>query len=362
MDADRERFRQQRLRTFYPKTDTVLPDDVLRAGVRPGDVPDRLAADLCRRHLGVEPLSAVALDGQGTFHHLTRVTLADGRRVVVRVHARAEHARDLALGVDAWAMARLRQAGLPWLPVYRVDVSRRDHSFEYEILGEAEGTELAAFYPDEPRLSILLGRLGRFLGRLHEISLPGYGWIDVDPDAVDPATAPARGVFDSWPAFVATNLDAHVEGCVRIGVLEAQEGRRIVASFAERAGLFEIPTGALLHGDLSGRNVFTDGAEITAVIDWEDCLAGDPVFDLAFWATFHQESRYPALLDGYASVRPLPADFHDRFWLYYLRVALSKTLLRHRFGYPDRQPGFPPASRRIHIALARLDGASAPSA
>src|SRR5262249_51720235 len=149
----------------------------------------------------------------------------------------------------------------------------------------------------------------------------------------------------------------------RIGAISPAERRRIERHFEDADGLLDGVEPVLLHGDLSGRNIFTDGVAITAVIDWEDCLAGDPVFDLAFWATFHQDERHGALLDGYASVRPLPADFDARFWLYYLRVALSKTVQRHRFGYPDRVPGFPPASHRIGKALARLDlsvGARAP--
>src|SRR5207253_1741030 len=80
----------------------------------------------------------------------------------------------------------------------------------------------------------------------------------------------------------------------------------------------------------------------------------DPVFDVAFWATFHPDRRHGAFLDGYRSVRDLPADFERRFRLYYPRVALSKTVLRHRLGLADR-PGRPPASLRIQRALERLE-------
>jgi len=110
----------------------------------------------------------------------------------------------------------------------------------------------------------------------------------------------------------------------------------------------------LLHGDLGSHNVFTDGRDVTAVIDWEDALSGDPVFDIAFWATFHPDRRHAAFLDGYRAVRALPADFEWRFWLYYLRVALAKTVLRHRLGITDR-PGRLPASRRIQKGLERVE-------
>jgi len=43
----------------------------------------------------------------------------------------------------------------------------------------------------------------------------------------------------------------------------------------------------------------------------------------------------------------------ERFWTYFLRVALAKTVVRHNLGLRDR-PGRPPASRRIQLALDRL--------
>lgn len=358
MDADLKRFRRQRLGTFYPKTDSELPDEVLKSGAGSARISAEVIADLCRKSLRIEPASVTPLKNQGTFHHLTRVVLADGRRVVVRVNALGGRVRDLALGVDAWAMGRLRDRGLPWLPVYRVDVTLRDAPFEYEILAEADGNELAAYYDDGPRLRRLLGKIGAFLARVHQIPVEGFGWIDVDPGAADPAAANGRGLFGSWRDYVLTNLDAHLNVCARIGAITPEERGRIETLFDAMDGLLDGVEPSVLHGDLSGRNIFSDGESVTAVIDWEDCLAGDPVFDLAFWATFHQEERYPALLEGYGAVRPLPADFEARFWLYFLRVALSKTVQRHRFGYPDRLPGLPPASHRIQKAVARLEVAT----
>lgn len=354
MDAEIDRFRQQRLRTFYPKTDTSLDDASLKAPTTsPADTST--IASLCRQVFGVEPLSLAPIDPPGTFHHLTRVGLADGRRVIVRVNARYREQADLALGVNAWAMARLGEHGLPSLAVHNVDISRRDVPFEYEILDEAPGCELTEYNADTVRLPLLLGRLGSLLARIHRIEVPGFGWVDIDPRAADPTAQPGQGLFDSWRDYLTTNLDAHVDRCRQIEVIDRFEARRILTILTTGFDSLEKSPSVLLHGDLSSRNIFTDGASITALIDWEDCLAGDPVFDLAFWATFQPEDRYPHLLGAYAAETALPADFDRRFWLYFLRISLSKTVQRHRFGYPDRVPGRPPASQRIHRSLARLE-------
>lgn len=91
------------------------------------------------------------------------------------------------------------------------------------------------------------------------------------------------------------------------------------------------------------------------MIDWEDSLCGDPIFDVAYWGTFCRDEMRAEFLRGYETVQILPEDFERRYWLYYLRVAISKTVHRHLFGVKDR-PGRAPASRRIQKALSRLAG------
>jgi aminoglycoside phosphotransferase (APT) family kinase protein len=352
-----EAFRRRRRSVFYPKTDTPLDDDRLRSlrheGAGPVD-PD-LVSEACRRTLGEEPLAVRALADQGTFHRLFRVVLPGERAVIVRVNALGETVRDFPLLTDRWAMGRLRSAGLPSLRVHAVDLSRRSVPFDYEILEEARGVSLRAHDHDEAEIRPRLRELGRLVARIHAIGVPGFGWID--PGPLLAGGEEAIGLFDTWREYVLLNLPGHVAACVAIGAIGRDEARRINAAFAAADGLLDGVEPRLLHGDLGNHNVFVEGPAITALIDWEDCLAGDPAFDVAFWGTFHPDARREAFLDGYRSEGSLPPDFERRYWLYYLRIALSKTVHRHRFGYADR-PGRPPASERIRRALARAEASS----
>jgi aminoglycoside phosphotransferase (APT) family kinase protein len=159
-----------------------------------------------------------------------------------------------------------------------------------------------------------------------------------------------------WRDYLTRRLDDHLRVCGDIGAVSLDESRRITALFHEASWLNSVEP-RLLHGDLGSHNVFTDGATITALIDWEDCLSGDPLFDVAFWATFHPDRRHQAFLNGYQTVQPLPSDWERRFWLYYLRVSLSKTVLRHRLNVRDR-PDRPAASLRIQKGLEQVEQAN----
>jgi fructosamine-3-kinase len=198
--------------------------------------------------------------------------------------------------------------------------------------------------------------LGRFVGRLHRIRTHGFGFFDIRPlvEGKDPSRV--WGACPTWRHYVLCRLEAHVERCAQIGAVSRGEARRIFTAFAAADELLDDVSPCLLHGDLGSHNVFVEDGAVTALIDWEDCLSGDPAFDVAFWATFHPDRRHRAFLDGYRLERELPDDFERRFWLYYLRVALSKTVLRHRLGLVDL-PGREPAARRIQKGLERFETA-----
>jgi aminoglycoside phosphotransferase (APT) family kinase protein len=355
--AELESFRLRRRSIFYPKTDAPLPDALLRSLRESGPpVPPADVADLCRLLLGEGPASCRPLDQQGTFHALYRVALKRGGALIVRVNALGRLGRDFPLHLDRWAMGRLRSAGLPALRVLAVDTTRRLAPFDFEVMEEARGGSLRDFDHDESRIRPLLRELGRLVAQVHAIGAEGFGWIDVAPLVLDGPDAPAAGIFDAWRDYVRLNLDEHIGACVASGAISPDEARRVAGAFDAHDALLVGVEPALLHGDLGNHNVFTDGRSATALIDWEDCLAGDPAFDVAFWGTFHPDDRRDSFLEGYRSARALPDDFERRYWLYYLRIALSKTVHRHRFGYADR-PGRPPASGRIKKALEALERA-----
>jgi Ser/Thr protein kinase RdoA (MazF antagonist) len=257
------------------------------------------------------------------------------------------------------------------LEVYEVDVSRARLPFDFEILEEAPGRPLGDFEwragrtndSVEAEIRPLLFELGRFLGRLHRIKTHGYGPVDVRSLASGACECPgssqaiASGILETWQEYVFLRLDDHVKKCLDLGAISRAEAGQISKLVELVLGSMPDMQPVLLHGDLGNHNVFSDGKTVTAVIDWEDCLCGDPVFDIAFWATFHPEERHRFFLDGYQTERRLPEDFARRFWMYYLRIALSKTVLRDRFGLKDRM-GRPPASRRIQQGLAALSRAA----
>ncbi|MEU5162424.1 phosphotransferase [Streptomyces sp. NPDC020875] len=121
---------------------------------------------------------------------------------------------------------------------------------------------------------------GAAVRRLHEAPLP-----------------PWPGRRRRSPEELAVELDHECELLVTKGILPADlvTRNRRVAEAAIRPW-----TPVFAHGDLQIEHVFTDGDEVTGVIDWSEAGPGDALFDLATLTVGHQE-HLADLLVGYGA-------------------------------------------------------------
>ena len=350
-----EAFCRARSRVFYQKTDVGDCVDLWRVRRRREATATAipLVSDLCERFFGKLPAQVTDFANSGTFHSVYRITIPGDDIYICRISLVSERPAFEFLN-DAWADEVLSRKPAPAVPVSLIDLTRDLCPFDYEILGAAKGRSLKSIEDEATQFTPphLLRDLGRVAALVHEVETEGFGLLDVRPIS-EGSIESGKGLLQSWREYVWLNLEVHVQACVGIGAVTAAEAAKVMSTFKAAADILDLAPSRLLHGDLGAHNVFSDGERVTALIDWEDALCGDPVFDIAYWGTFGRDSMREYFLEGYQSTRALPADFERRYWLYFLRIALSKTVHRHHFGYADR-PGRPSASLRIQKALERL--------
>jgi len=150
----------------------------------------------------------------------------------------------------------------------------------------------------KPPVLALAAVPGTALGRLGEPSTASAAaWVA--------AGAVVRTLHDAplppWPGRdldeLASRLDGECEWLVTNGVLPADlvTHNRAVAEAALRAW-----TPVFTHGDLQVDHVFTDGSEITGVLDWSEAQPGDALYDLASLTIGHEE-RLDDVVAGYGT-------------------------------------------------------------
>lgn len=123
----------------------------------------------------------------------------------------------------------------------------------------------------------LTAEAGRYLGQAHEeLPMDGYGWIGGSEDGL---TIEESG---TWRDFYGDFIEGHID---RIEGGPLDRGDIIERARAVTAGTLEEvpeePYSAVCHRDYRPGNLLADGAEITAVLDWDNAFAGDPRYDVA---------------------------------------------------------------------------------
>jgi aminoglycoside phosphotransferase (APT) family kinase protein len=341
--------REERRGIFFLKADVQLPDAALKGlaargaallAERNAAVAALLAADATE----VQPLAA------GTFHVVHARLGADP--VVVRSPIPGIFAADRTLAVEREVRRWLGPAG-DLVPATRCIAYAADGApFDHAILSYVGAPTLRDAGDDLlDRQPSLLAGIGRALSAVHAVPGTGAGLLALGRDG---AAAP-EGVQDDWAAYLRLHLQSHVDRCEAAGLVDAPLAARIAVQFARLESDVAGRPMRLLHGDPGNHNIAVDPVtgRVVALLDWEDALVGDPLFDAALWASFHPPRRHAPMLAAYAQV-PVSAAERRLLALYFLRIALAKTVHRIRFGVADR-PGYTPGHHRITQGVEMLE-------
>lgn len=324
--------------------------------------PELAAAvhDLVTRVAGAAPLALS--DGGGQGNHLTYLAaLPDGRRLFVRIEDGPE--ADDYLAVEFVVMARVRALGVPTPHLLAADASRSEVPFAWQVMEHVPHPDLNRhFKAGTLDVAAVAAQIGGLIATWQAVPVAGFGPFAAD---VAVATGELRGLHARYADYHHTRLAAHLGFLVERGFLPAGREAEIAAEIDRAGPLLELERGCLVHKDTALWNLLGTERAVRAVIDWDDCVAGDPLDDLALLACFHDGAFLRAAFAGYTAVRPLPADHRGRFWLHLLRNMIFKAVIRVGAGYFDHDSRFfligaggNGASLRAQT-LARLDAALA---
>lgn len=278
-ELERERLQQERLVA-------ALED----AGVRWGQVA------------GCEPLSG------GTFGAVFGVRTTDGERIVVKLAPSSdrpvlEYERGI-LGTEAWYLRTARErTGVPVATVLAVSAQDGNRPGDHLVTSYCPGKpwnelqqEVGAGDRDHLRRE-----LGGCVARMHALEgTEGFGYPALSVGPLRP----------SWRETFLAMVDSVLRDAARFDVTlprPAKEIRELIT--AECGSLDEVRVPRLVHWDLWDGNILAErlpeggpGAgrpRITALIDAERALWGDPVAEFVSLGLFHDITRDEPFWEGY---------------------------------------------------------------
>ncbi|MBA4696299.1 MAG: phosphotransferase [Legionella sp.] len=220
-------------------------------------------------------------------------------------------------------------------------------SKHYLVMDFIEGNTYGQFSNTQPQFDTVVESLGVLLASVHQIKAWKYG--EPVPELFEDAVL--KGAVTDWQCVILTRLEEHLFFCKQKEYLSNADFRSSLSVFQELSEQFKLPKSSLLHGDLGPKNIIIKSDGGLCLLDWEDALIGDPLFDIAMWGSFVQnKGKLNHFMRGYFQGVEIPKDFHLRYCLYYYRILLAKTMHRYRFQY-HKNDQIPPAGRLLEAWL-----------
>lgn len=283
------------------------------------------------RYFGNIPLEMSYLEGLGTFNHLFLIKI-QAKKYIVKVESLPFRGLLNGLAREKLILENLKNYSVNFAKLNNYSLDD-NNSFFLLMMEFIQNESLFSLIQKKVKINKEILNLGIKLRDLHDIDIQikNFGIIDVKTSCA----GVMKGSFDTWYEFLTHNLDLHLDICIQNQLINQKQKIFFKEIFYRNKKIFNINKKSVLHGDLSNKNIFFDYNYLPKLIDWEDALIGDPLFDIANWASFVGNEKYfKFLINGYFKD-------HDDYCeekellinVYLIRILLAKTVHRFRFGF-----------------------------
>lgn len=270
-------------------------------------------------------------DAQTSFGNVNSArvgVLEDGKEVIIRCHPKGVqngyfHAESLASKLAI-------ENGIPAYKTYGIHDLQGEDDVAYQVIEKLDGESIQFYLRQHPdKEQALVYDMGKTMAKLHQIKVDGFGPFDNETAK----NGVLKGLHSSLNDSVNAGLEENLERLLHFEVITKEAALKIKALFSNN-DLLNTSESVLIHNDFADWNLLTDGDNVTGVVDWDECVGGHPVQEIACWSTFFSPDRIKIFLQGYFSETKQPENFDKMFQLMRLRYTISKMALRiKRYSY-----------------------------
>lgn len=261
----------------------------------------------------------------GSVNTVVPVTLKSGREIVIRMHP--PEVKNGYFWVEAVATKLAKAAVVPTYTCLVIDDTKAHVPFDYMITTRESGRPMQDVWPLSPDLEErLVTETGRYAAMIHSIKPTGFGFFLND---IAKQEGQLVGQYRTLRKHIEAGLEEDLGFLQDSQTITGKQRKTIEGLFMRHADTLSLQKSVLVHNDIADWNQLTDGHHITGIMDWDECVGGDPVMELAAYNLFFGEPRISWFVRGYEEVRKL-GDWKEKFELYKLRYLVSKLHLRKK--------------------------------
>ncbi|TLD68362.1 aminoglycoside phosphotransferase family protein [Phragmitibacter flavus] len=264
--------------------------------------------------------------GPGQGNHITFTATCKNLPLFIRIDDSPEH--DDYLAIESRLQQTVLALGIPTPVIHACDATRSQVPFAWQIMQRIDAPDINHHFKNQqlnlPDISSSIG---------HAIAQ----WQTLQPTGFGPFQTSLTSIHPTYPDYFFLHFERHLHYLTSTGFLTETEAAAIEHEVLQHQSLLNLPQGCLVHKDLAFWNILGTPEKITAFIDWDDAICGDPMDDFSLLACFHNSEVLLPALEAYQQTRPLPENHQRRFWLHLLRNMLVKSVIRIGAGYFDRK-------------------------
>lgn len=254
--------------------------------------------------------------------------LESGKKVIIRCHPKG--VQNGYFHVESLASKMALDNHLPAYETYFIHDLENETDVSFQVIEKLKGDTVQFYLKEHPEMEEkMVFEMGKTMAKLHQIQVSGFGPFSNEQAKNRILVGRHKTLNDAIQAGLKENL----ERLVQYNILTKEKALRMKALFEENE-LLNSNISVLIHNDFADWNLLTDGETITGIIDWDECVAGNPIQEIACWSTFFEPERIKPFLKGYFSEIPIYEHFDEIFQLMRLRYTISKMALRvKRYTY-----------------------------
>lgn len=261
----------------------------------------------------------------GSVNTVVPVILQSGRSIAIRMHP--SEVKNGYFWVEALATKLAKAIGVPTYTCLVVDDTRQSVPFDYMIMTREPGKPMQELRPMPVDLEEqLVTQTGRYAALIHSIRPEGFGFFRND---IAKKKGKLVGQYDSLEEHIRAALKEDLAFLVDTQTISLVQSKTIELLFHRHASLLTGVTPVLIHNDIADWNQLTDGAHVTGMMDWDECVGGDPIMELSAYSLFFGQPRMDWFIRGYEEIRKL-GQWKETFELFKLRYLVSKLHLRKK--------------------------------